>query len=171
MVQHLKQQPVHSTSGKPTHSSAQDIYLDVFQWQLVANVQPVDSSPGLWAITLIIQATGGSSETSFFSSTGYTKAGGIAQIPFPAFSTGSVSVESYGMSTVCAQYMQNDNIMPQTIGVHLEEVAGQVVVSIVNTEVSTTWIIGARDICLIGNDEICHSASEVLAGEEVLVDN
>lgn len=170
MVQHTKQQPTPIVLNNQESESAIETASfgsGVFTWTIKAIVRQDEATPGQWSVTLQVIAQGGDNTRQIFlSGIGYTKLGSTAQVPFPISYNDPIFKDSYGMAFMSAQYRDGEAIISQTIGVYLRETPAGIAVSIVNTEITPIWIIGARDISLIDDEPLYNNDKVLLVGRE-----
>lgn len=121
----------------------------VFYWSIDAYVERrVELSITDWYITLHVTAHGGGKPMVFRSENKKIEPGSIAFIPFLITTVGSIQESSYGMPTIRTQFNDGATIVSDTIGVMFTVDGGHPVIKIVDTEITSTWLIGAREIVL-----------------------
>lgn len=167
MVQHPAQQTAHTVlKGKANKS---DVLLfrstlsgfGVFEWTMEVEAWQEKQGAEQWLVTVRIMAREGSTAQVFLSGIGRTVLGGTAAVPFPTVFDKSIASDSYGLGAISAQYKDGESLIPQTIGIYLKDTSIGISISIVNTEITPTWIIGARDISLIDDEPVGGMNKEV----------
>lgn len=115
--------------------------------QLLGQPEPAEK----WFITLHVTAQGGDNQRIFKSDTVQVvpNTSTSTRISFPTNTVSPIATSSYGMPTIGARLRDGENFVLDTIGVMFTlDSTGHPVVTIVDTEITSMWMIGAREIVL-----------------------